>query len=62
MKTCVLLLLRLYGMTLGRFSFFAKQLKKMMVYFLVWRAPKKYVASTKYFDHKEFIKKKEDVA
>ena len=61
MNTVVFIFLRLYAMTFGRLSFFAKLLKKVMVFVLIKRASKKYVAATKYFDHEDFFKKKENV-
>lgn len=49
-----LILLRIYNLTLGRIPFFSMWIKKILVYFLISKAKDKYVASSNYFDYKQF--------
>lgn len=55
MNAYQLILIRLYGITLGRFAFFALLFKKLLVLFLIKRSSDKYVAASKYFDYKKFL-------
>jgi len=50
MTTYKLILLRLYNITLGRFSFFSRLLHELLVMLLIKRSEKKYFASSNFFD------------
>lgn len=53
-----LILLRMYNMTFGRIPAFSFLLKKIMIYFLIKRSSSKYVAASRFFDYRRFIKGK----
>lgn len=53
MDTKKLLLLRCYAVTLGRFRFGARWLRKLLVRRLIEKGSQKYVASSRYFTRKE---------
>jgi len=48
-----LILLRIFNITLGRFFFCSKILKKFLVRILIKNTESKYVASSKYFDWRD---------
>ena len=50
MTTTRLLLFRVFNITFGRFYFFAKLLKKLLIRVLILGKKEKYVASSKFFD------------
>lgn len=53
MTTTKLILLRIYTVTLGRFSFFSKALKMALVFCLIKKSHRKYFATSNYFDWKD---------
>lgn len=56
MTTGKMFLLRLFNVTLGRFSFFSRFLKKVLILFLITRKKKgKYVASSRFFEWSEIV-------
>ena len=54
MTTSKLIMLRLYNITLGRINAFAIILKKLLIHVLIVGKKEKYVASSKFFDFKDF--------
>jgi hypothetical protein len=58
MNSFIMILSRIYGMTLGRISLLSFWMRKVLVFFFIKRARCKYVAATRYFDWKEFEKQK----
>ena len=54
MTTSRLIMLRLYNITLGRINTFAIILKKILIHVLIVGKKEKYVASSKFFDFKDF--------
>ena len=53
MTTGKLIVLRLYGMTLGRFACFSRLLRRVLVRLLITGRKEKYVASSRFFDMNE---------
>lgn len=53
MTTPKLILLRVFNITIGRYYFFAKILRKSLVKILISKKQEKYVACSKYFEWKE---------
>jgi hypothetical protein len=58
MSTFQLIILRLYNVTLGRIPILSLFLKRIMIYFLIKQPKEKYVASSRYFDYKQFEREK----
>ena len=58
MNSVIMILSRIYSLTLGRISIMSFWIKKALVFFLIKRARCKYVAATRYFDWKELEQKK----
>ncbi len=56
-----LVLLRSYNITFGRIPIFSILLKKTLVFFLIKKSKDKYVASSQYFDYKQFEKENKSV-
>ena len=56
MTTGKLILLRLFNITLGRFEFFSRALRKALERVLVTGRQDKYVASSMFFDMKDLSK------
>lgn len=54
MNSCQLILLRIYAWLFGWFPPAGRWLKKILVFCLIRRARKPYVAATGYFDRKHF--------
>lgn len=53
MTTSRLIILRLYNVTLGRFAFFSRLLRIILVKILIEGKKEKYTASSKFFDWRE---------
>ena len=53
MTTGKLLALRIYNVTLGRWTLFSKILRKLLVRLLVTKQQEKYVPASRYFDPKD---------
>jgi len=54
MSSIRLILLRTFNLSLGRFGFFSRLLRKALLKLLITKdASRRYVASSKYFDVKE---------
>lgn len=59
MSPVKMIILRIYGLTLGRINIIALIIKKILVYILIKnKKDNKYIASSKYFDLEEFIRMK----
>ena len=53
MTTKKLILLRIFNISLGRFSFFSKLLKKVLIRSLISNKKEKYTASSKFFSFED---------
>jgi len=53
MTTKKLILLRIFNISLGRFSFFSKLLKKVLIKSLISNKKEKYTASSKFFSFED---------
>lgn len=58
MSTSKLIGLRIYNITLGRFSIFSSALRKILIRMLIKDKATKYVATSKYFDFKDLGERK----
>lgn len=61
MTTWRLIILRLYNLTLGHWPRASFWLKKLMVHYLIKKAADRYVASSRYFDFRQFSKDSQKV-
>ena len=52
-----LVVLRLYNLTLGRFSPFSRLLRQLLLTLLIKRSKKKYVQSSQYFSWDQLMQK-----
>jgi len=59
MKPWQWMMLRIYGFTFGQVPVMSAALKKILIFILIKRSRRKYVAASRYFDFKEFLKNKE---
>jgi len=50
MGTLQLFLLRLFNISLGRFNFFARLMKNILIRLLILKKTNKYMASSKFFN------------
>jgi len=58
MNPFVMILSRICAMTFGRISLLSLWMKKVLIFFMIKRARRKYVAATRYFDWKEWENQK----
>jgi len=54
MNSCQMILLRIYALFFGWFPPVSRWLKQILIFFLIRRARKPYVAAAGYFDRKQF--------
>ena len=54
MTTFRLIILRLFSISLGRIPYASLCLKKLLIFFLIKKKSAKYVASSGYFDYRQF--------